>query len=347
MENRLVVKMRCLCGQTEQEVSPGSKSLPIDIELCHCNMCRLTSGMLCTAYLDLVSKPQLQHLQAYQVSKEDVRYFCGTCGTHVLAYSVSRDQYRVASGAIEPACNFTRVIGHENVEETIDGGLQNFLTGHPLGAQQVGEEKGKGKADQHLESQSEDKRGRRLNGKCYCGGVEYFITPPTHRSEQLSSPWPDLLVPYHNSSPENKGDVKWWIRSGGTKYLAGLCTCRSCRLGAGFPIQSWAFVPKINIERPDGRPLDFRIGTLKQFESSPSVYREFCSECGATVFWHCDERPDLIDVSVGLLHAPGGVLALDWLDWHTGRVSFAEEAQDQELVDDLELGLRSWKVHHS
>lgn len=310
-------------------------------------MCRLTSGMLCYTYLDLVSKPQLQHLQAYQVSEGEVRYFCGTCGTHVLAHSVSRDQYRAAPGAIEPARNVIRVTGHENVEETVDGGLQNFMTGTLLGTEEVRDEKQRGKEERNQRPQSEDKQGRRLRGKCHCGGVEYFITPPTHRSEQLSSPWPDLLVPYHTFSSENEEDVKWWIRSGGTKYLAGLCACRSCRLGAGFPIQSWAFVPKTNIEQPDGKPLDFRTGTLKQFESSPSVYREFCSECGATVFWHCEERPDLIDVSVGLLHASSGVLALDWLEWHTGRVSFAEEAQDQELVNDLEVGISSWKIHQS
>jgi hypothetical protein len=54
--------------------------------------------------------------------------------------------------------------------------------------------------------------------------------------------------------------------------------------------------------------------------------REFCSRCGATVFWHDKFRPELIDVSVGLLRAAEGSRAGSWLEWWTGRVSFLEEA---------------------
>ncbi|KAL2135035.1 hypothetical protein VTI74DRAFT_10072 [Chaetomium olivicolor] len=65
---------------------------------------------------------------------------------------------------------------------------------------------------------------------------------------------------------------------------------------------------------------------LKSYESSPGRIREFCARCGATVFWHDGFRPDLIDVSVGLLRAPEGARAEGWLEWWTGRVSFSEEA---------------------
>lgn len=79
---------------------------------------------------------------------------------------------------------------------------------------------------------------------------------------------------------------------------------------------------------------------MKRFESSLGVYREFCGTCGATVFWHCDERPGVVDVSVGLLRSVSGARAEDWLEWATGRVSFAEDALDKGLIDLLEIGLK-------
>jgi hypothetical protein len=38
----------------------------------------------------------------------------------------------------------------------------------------------------------------------------------------------------------------------------GTCVCNSCRLSSGFPIQTWAFVPKSNIFNADGSPLVFK-----------------------------------------------------------------------------------------
>ena len=65
---------------------------------------------------------------------------------------------------------------------------------------------------------------------------------------------------------------------------------------------------------------------LRSYESSPGVMREFCPTCGATVFWHDKHRPELIDVSVGLLDAPEGARAEEWLEWWLARVSFEEDA---------------------
>lgn len=176
------------------------------------------------------------------------------------------------------------------------------------------------------------------------------------------------------------------------RYRAGTCACASCRLTSGFEVQSWAFVPRANIlvvrntnsesaratggddgaEGEESVPLDFddlptvllpspdsskpgiEVPVMQAYHSSPGVTREFCPSCGATVFWHDRWRPELIDVSVGLV-APGkgrGVRVEDWLDWWTERVSFAEEAgmgregyvksDAEELVNALEEGLGKW-----
>ncbi|MCJ1392190.1 hypothetical protein MMC18_005057 [Xylographa bjoerkii] len=177
---------------------------------------------------------------------------------------------------------------------------------------------------------------------CYCKGVQFDITRPGPRSSMLHSPWPDLLMPYFENASDNSADIKWWIREGGTKYLAGTCACNSCRLGSGYDIQCWAFVPKVNIQKTNGDPIDFNLATLKRYTISEGAYREFCGKCGAVVFWHCDERPDLVDVSVGLLEARSGARAEEWLEWCTGRVSFQELAQNKALIEKLAVGLNDW-----
>ena len=196
--------------------------------------------------------------------------------------------------------------------------------------------------DTHLQEAIDRQQDRAdLDASCHCGGVRFQVTRPSKASRECSSPWPDLVVAYHSASSENHDDVKWWLTENDTKYMAGTCACRSCRLGSGSPIQAWAFIPKANIVQLDGMPLTYAMGTLKQIESSNGCYREFCSRCGATVFWHCLERPDLIDVSVGLLRAREGARASTWLEWRTERVSFKEMAFDKKLVDQFELGLQN------
>jgi hypothetical protein len=160
------------------------------------------------------------------------------------------------------------------------------------------------------------------------------------------------MIPYHTKDPRisNPEDVKWWLRANDTKYLAGTCACRSCRLASGFEIQTWTFVPRSNVyfhlstdggDRDSGKsvvlPLDFGKlpkGILRSYESSPGVLREFCGKCGVTVFWHDKWRPGLIDVSVGLVHADEGARAESWLEWWIERVSFGDAEIDRDVGDD-------------
>ncbi|EXJ58121.1 hypothetical protein A1O7_05545 [Cladophialophora yegresii CBS 114405] len=264
----------------------------------------------------------------------------------------------------EPGIDFglERIVQHEFVGDTKDGGLAccldqidghlvPFLLQGPDGVKVDGpaaelfkklQQDGPDDSKTHRErAMKETETLDELSAGCHCGGVNFSVTRPNMASKECSSPWPDLIAPYHSSSSENREDIKWWLRENDTKYLAGTCACRSCRLGSGSPIQAWTFIPKANILQSDGKPLNYDMGSLRRIESSTGSYREFCSTCGATVFWHCLERPDLVDVSVGLLRAPEGARASSWLDWWTERVSFKEEAFDKKLINHLEEGLQN------
>lgn len=303
-----------------------------NLTLCHYDVCRHTTGALCTSYLPIQGPPEhLEQTTAYEPGDERKWLFCSKCGCHLFRRRRVGDlqEWDVASGVIttwddEQARFFSH---HAGVEDTKDGGLSRWLTS--------AEQKSEGSILLTHPPQPF------LKASCRCRTVSFRVARPSQESRRPRSNFPDLMYPYVSTDPDvvkNPGDEKWWLCEGDTKFLAGTCACASCRQVLGFEIQSWAFVPRSDISFTVGSgederygPLDFeelhRRGALEEYDSSEGVVREFCPGCGATVFWHDRWRPDLIDVSIGLLRADSGALAEDWLDWFKGRVSFAEDAE--------------------
>ncbi|KAB8255288.1 Mss4-like protein [Aspergillus pseudonomiae] len=341
--DEVIHRISCLCGKAAQEVVLGAD--PSVLNLCHCTACRAITGQLYSSYHLLQTRPwNIDRFCEYRQSAGTSRYFCRTCGAHVFAHLEHTGQYFVAAGLIVEGPRRTKTIRHWRTRDTQDGGLASFLPGdskETVSACWL--ELGSNNQPKHsAEIPPADDRSQSLRARCHCGGIVFYITRPDSTSVQPSSPWPDLLVPYYKSSSEKAQDVKWWLRDRSSRYLAGTCACRSCRLASGFPIQAWAFIPKSNLVNASGSPLVFTETTMQRYESSPDIYREFCNRCGATIFWHCKERPLVIDVSVGLLQSNHGTRAEELLEWYPGRVSFAEMAGDPPLMQRLESGLKGW-----
>lgn len=338
------IEITCLCGQGSQTVTLVADSFPIETSLDHSDGARYSTGMLFASYLPLALAPSHQeNLRKYSISEGIVCLFCERCGCHLFRHRVSTDEYVVASGVVQHHGDVIKVLKHESTDETLDGGLAGLPSGaadpRAISSAKATFEMDTRKSINNGTSTTREplKPEEKLRAQCHCRNVQFSVTPPNAQSEKLSLPWPDLLVPYHSGSSQNLHDEKWWLREGQTKYLAGLCACRSCRLSAGFPIQAWAFIPRTNLVGEDHEPYNMDSNCLRRFESSSCVYRSSCKTCGATVSWHSDERPDLIDVSVGLLRASTGVREDRWLDWHRSRVSFVEEALDQDFARGLQV----------
>jgi hypothetical protein len=265
-------------------------------------------------------------------------------------------RWSLSTGLLDRTEGVLKWTGCKWVEDTLDGGISVWLNAitdadgskRPLQRWLLQDSKERGEsvpadALRKYTPPKQDGAGEeKLKAQCHCGGVKFYITKPNASSKSVYSPFPDLMFPHYSGANKNPSNETWFLQDNDTKYMAGTCTCKSCRLASGFEIQPWAFVPKCNIFQDDGRQMEYDMGTLRRYDSSPGIFREFCSVCGATVFWHCEERPGLVDVSVGLIDPAEGARVEGWLDWWTKRVSFGEMAVSRSLVGALEEGLKEW-----
>ncbi|KAL8729949.1 MAG: hypothetical protein Q9166_004394 [cf. Caloplaca sp. 2 TL-2023] len=303
--------LSCACRQITGVIDISNSSPPLGLELCHCSGCRHVSGQLAISCFTCPRAPDggpptLRITKgepvAYKTSERLIRYFCGQCGATIYMHIPESGDYEIATGVLDQAEGILTFKQHIFVEGTKDGGLSSWL------------------------------EGPAWNG--WAEKSEKY--EPPRRSAVQNRP------PKDGDPNEDHPFSTWWLRANGTKYFAGTCACNSCRLSTGFDIQAWAFVPKSNIRQMDGKELDFSMGTLKRYSHTKWGNREFCGTCGATVFWHSDERPGIIDISAGLLDAEEGARAEEWLEWGTDRVSFEECANNKGLVGGVSRGLRKW-----
>ena len=347
-ERTTVLKFSCACGKVHGSATVPSSSLPLPIYLCHCNMCRHQSGLLCASYLTLPDGSSDINFRgplcSYNSSNTGTRSFCNHCGANIYVQDSNEPRPGICSGVLERAdSSIVELRDHIFVSDTGDGGFSPWLGDVPAWEGFPGQSKRLTGGQQTRLKIGSDGQGSELEAYCQCRSIEFKVTRPDEQSKNLSAPYPDLLkADAAGNALSKEENSKWWLCANGTKYLAGTCACQSCRLTSGFDIQVWAFIPKANILQTNGDSLNLEMAGLSQYQSSKGTHRHFCSKCGATVFWRGDERPDIIDVSVGLLDAEEGARAESWLEWHTDRVSFEEEAQNNHLVSRLAAGLKQW-----
>lgn len=311
---------------------------------------------------------ELGDLTAYKSSPNVTRYFCKSCSAHVfwVLHKRGGDIWTVTVGILDKIAGIVKVGHHEWIGDTVDGGLADHLrVVDGLTLPRYKESKGTEVlpfpwraaeyAPSILDEGGHGTPADRLKGFCHCGAISFEITRPSEESLTPTAAYPDLIYPYGGSrlsKINNINDDKWWLRplafAHPTKYLAGHCMCTFCRFTSGYEIQSWAFIPLVNIVRTDTDiPLCFeneaeRSKGLKQYISSPGEYTEFCGVCGATAFSWQAGTTDLVHVSVGLLdEKKEGARADGWLEWHRERVSYGEKALDTAVAQGLAEGLKA------
>lgn len=360
------LKATCLCGDAAHQITLQSTDLPLQSYFCACDSCRHMTGtqFLSCGNLPASYQPEqslLDKLTPFRFSDRITQYFCTRCGAHMLAYCLPKTPsdsqfWDVMTGTLEKFDGIIDLKGYGYLHDTLDGGYADFmptLNNRELERWPYDPKEGS-QLPLHWRDAKDSKpqsSSDRLAAHCKCGGVRFYIARPSLQSTQASRSWPDLLIPHWAQSKDKKDTAHetWWLRANKTKFLAGLCSCDSCRLASGMEITSWAFVPSIDITLDaEGKvPFEPLFGTLKSYNSSKGVLRYFCSGCGAIVFFTEEERSktSLLDVAVGLLSAPEGSRAESWFEWRTERVSFREDAvgRASSLVEGVEAGLEGFR----
>lgn len=357
------LKASCLCGAAKHDLSIPESSLPLKLTFCHCNSCRHYTGtlQLTVAVLPYSYSPAsdlIDKLKHYEFFPRIDDYFCPTCGTHMLFYVKhsggdpdSNGYWAVHTGSLEQVDGILEPDVHWFVGDTLDGGFADFFPTYNDNAitRYAGFKEKSEELPLYWESPERPQvipsPSDKLHCYCRCGGIEFWIARPSERSKKASGAWPDLLIPHFSDQSRPDGSA-WWLRDNGKKFLAGLCSCNSCRLDTGFEWIEWAFVPTIDITLDaEGKvPFATPFGTLKGYRSFHDVTRYHCDTCGASAIYQTDDRTDLVDVAVGLMDAPEGARAESWLEWRTTRLSFREDAlpRAKGLTLAVESGLEQY-----
>jgi hypothetical protein len=86
----------------------------------------------------------------------------------------------------------------------------------------------------------------------------------------------------------------------GDPVRVSMCHCLACqrRTGSPFGVQAW--YPRKQVLPANGVAKSY----VRQADSGRTVTFNFCTECGGTVFWVAEQRPDLVAVAVGMFADP-------------------------------------------
>ncbi|PGH13549.1 hypothetical protein AJ79_03542 [Helicocarpus griseus UAMH5409] len=301
----------CFCRAVHYTLTLPTAHLPLPVHLCHCSICRYTHGTPCIFHAPLPpnitpsfippSTPAALTSYKHSAHALSTRVFCSTCGAQVgdinlsLLPHESQPRWTVSSSLFtDHGSEYFRIDRHIFTDSAV-GGLHTLLPrvgGRELEVfkgDYVPASAGRVLPPEPPEAEREVGRDReeRMRAQCHCAGVSFTFPRPT------------------SGVYEDDGGVlsKYVSPVDGRKWMATMDICGDCRLQNGTHVVGWTFIPLGLIEPV----VDSRLvmGTAKVFESSEGVRRAFCGRCGATVFYWCVERGEVVDVATGLLRVPG------------------------------------------
>jgi hypothetical protein len=161
-------------------------------------------------------------------------------------------------------------------------------------------------------------------------------------------------------------DLPWFIDPATLKPLASSCACDNCRLSSGVDIFNWTFselkfvsfpttqAPHYQVRFKSTADLkaavdaeDPSVGTLTYYASPPDVQRYFCSTCSACILYAVDDRPEIVDIAVGVLRAPGRGDVASLLSWSLGEVGGKEDTEGgwrDSIVTGVEREAEEWRM---
>jgi hypothetical protein len=335
--NSKTLTASCHCKSTHFTITLPTTALPLKVHICHCNVCRYTHGTPCIFHATLpagiapqfIAPSSIDKLTAYNhAESQGTRYFCSTCGCQIGDIGHDDGIWVISTSIFtEPNDGLWEIQSNEFTKSSADGGLSAIVSCIDERQLEIVNPEVSSNTTEATErdvTNAVEAVSEELRAECHCGGVQFSISRPS--KEFLTS-------------PASKG---WILAQDTSKWLTSLDLCDDCRLVNGSNVIAWMFVAKDHISPlPPGNLI---IGSSKSYESSEDVLRTFCGTCGATVFYSCAERPEIVDVAVGILRAPEGVMVENWALWRAGRIGSAHDGleYDPGFSRALIEGMKVW-----
>ncbi|KAF2198320.1 hypothetical protein GQ43DRAFT_166785 [Delitschia confertaspora ATCC 74209] len=357
----IMVTAHCLCKAHTYTTSVPRSKLPLEATACHCNSCRHVTGAMFSTdapWPEPRANVNTSKLQKYPFSPRISILFCGTCSTPLFFEDAEPPhELGVFTGALTNSnVDLVKFKNHIYVGDTVDGGASmSFLRPNADGSEAKRFENRAGTGEEYLCSwppvnpltSSEKKAEETVPIRCHCKGIDFVL----HSAN------------YKGKNPE---DVPFYIDPAQPdRRLASFCACDSCRLhtGSDVVVLTFAELKDISIPTEENNSSSafpqttaelkaavdrkgIAMGTLAYYCSSPDVQRYFCSRCSATVFYAVDERPDMVDVWVGLLEDKDGGRAESFLAgpfaW-VGKEGDVKGGWREGLVERVKEGTDVWR----
>ncbi|CAG7563093.1 unnamed protein product [Fusarium equiseti] len=363
----IMLQAQCLCKGFTFTTQIPRQSLPLEGSMCHCKSCRNVTGAMFSSDTNWPGPLNIildSDLKRYEFTANVTILFCGTCSTPMFwdeHYQNKPNHLSVFTGVLKDVedGNLIKFVDQIFVGDTKDGGISPWLqdVNHDGSKPRLWE--GRSGKSNELDEDSLASKGTVLSEKvaktgiamhCRCKGVQLVFRPSNV-----------------DFSTMDLSDIPGYIDRKSHKHLATLDPCNSCRLSTGIDMMNWTFALPAQIEFAESSEgskfpqnthelknavqsaeRDSRYGTLTFYASSPDVQRYFCSRCSATVFYTVDDRPNVIDVAVGLLHAPEGARAESVLAWNLGAQMMSEKEFGDtwrgNLVKSVKAGSEKWRI---
>ncbi|KAK0386907.1 hypothetical protein NLU13_5220 [Sarocladium strictum] len=364
-EGEIQLTASCLCQNHVFTTMVPLCSLPLEASTCHCTSCRRVSGALYThdaAWPGPLEAVTGDGLSLYQMTKNVALLFCGRCSSPMFwweRYEGRPEALDVLVGALEGPgdVQLIKTVRHAFIGDTVDGGAAPWLRTMGSGQEDIPMWMGK-------------------------AGQSELLGPTWHTSHsKVSEPGPDEIpVACHcrgvnlvlrrgdaEFASRKREDLPFFVDPKDHQLLASFDACNSCRKSFGISVMNWTFTLLEHIAFADasagtpfptttpelkaalsGQDRDERFGTLAYYASSPDVQRYFCSRCSASVFYAVDDRPQMVDLGIGLLDSPDGARAESRLAWALGPpVTWKGDAAGtwrEDFVGKLEENTEAWRV---
>ncbi|KAI0452975.1 Mss4-like protein [Xylaria acuta] len=381
-EETLELVAHCLCQAQRFTARVPRSSLPLEAIYCHCTSCRRVTGALHSTYVRwpgdaAAAIRESKSLRRYDFATGLTLLSCGVCGSNMFAETTGDGEdcpsYGAQTGVLTNVAvpGLVNITHHVFLGDTLDGGASPWLCDANRDGSRPRLWRGpRGQSEElhHHHHWPAAEAGASLPSedtgipvRCHCGGVDLI-----------------LRQPIADFAARERSELPWFVDPVSNKSHASFDACDSCRLGSGSDIYYWTFVVLSHLSFPnspmsESQPQtqtlanfpesslglktavaatpadrDPRWGTLTFYESSPDVQRYFCSQCSASVFYASDDRPEMVDLAVGLLDVGDGSRAESLLAWdYGGRVGWRQDMVGgwrEGFVESVEAAAERWRL---